>query len=473
MKKGVSYLVVALIIALGIVILYYWGGTPTGYAVLSEYGNQTVCESAGYTWENLTNQSCTNVTTCVNQTINCEPCLGYEDINGTQGNCINWTSCVNESCSTEENCTLVVIGGKCIGDVCDSDNLDLCLTEAGCTDAGGYWYDNICNAEEQPSCSNDLDLCEDETNCTDAGGYWYDDSCNIKEEEEENVSEEESTIQIQVIPIIPAFELSAADISDISLTAGSSQEILWSVSNTGGILLSACSVKPFGDYASWIVVSEDVLNLGSGEEGVFAFSVLLPEETETGSYLLNVSVECAEAAVSKDFTVDVVKKKLEFDLISADRTRKDRVRVIYSLRELSGEYQDVKLDFSLLNENNQEVANASENRSLDANASEEFSTNVRINESLLPVNETTNETIESELTLVVNFNSQIYSSSVMEKITLGTPIGGFAILGGIGTGEAIIFVVVLIVLIFIFIFARRMRKKGKTLKDLFRGKGSE
>ncbi len=145
------------------------------------------------------------------------------------------------------------------------------------------------------------------------------------------------------------------------------------------------------------------------------------------------------------------------------------MRVVYSLQELSGENQDVELGFSLLNENNQEVATASENQSIEANALQEFSVDIGINESLLPVNETTNETMESsELTLVVDFNSQIYSSSVSERITLGAPIGGFAIFAGIGAGEAIIFVVVLFVLIFIFVFARRMRKRGKTLKDLFK-----
>ena len=81
--------------------------------------------------------------------------------------------------------------------------------------------------------------------------------------------------------------------------------------------------------------------------------------------------------------------------------------------------------------------------------------------------ELANETMEnSELNLLVNFNSQVYSSSVSEPIVLGAPIGGFAIFEGVGAGEAIIFVVVLCVLVFIFIFARRMRKSGKTLRDI-------
>lgn len=33
--------------------------------------------------------------------------------------------------------------------VCSSDNLDLCLDETNCTDADGFWYDDICNEEEE------------------------------------------------------------------------------------------------------------------------------------------------------------------------------------------------------------------------------------------------------------------------------------------------------------------------------------
>ncbi len=32
---------------------------------------------------------------------------------------------------------------------CDSDNLNLCLDETNCTNADGYWYNDVCNEEEQ------------------------------------------------------------------------------------------------------------------------------------------------------------------------------------------------------------------------------------------------------------------------------------------------------------------------------------
>ena len=71
---------------------------------------------------------------------------------------------------------------------CDVDNLDLCLDEATCTAATGFWYGGVCNAEEEPACSNDLTLCDD-TNCVSEGaGHWYDanddgtQTCNAEEE---------------------------------------------------------------------------------------------------------------------------------------------------------------------------------------------------------------------------------------------------------------------------------------------------
>jgi len=33
--------------------------------------------------------------------------------------------------------------------LCDSDNLDLCLSETNCIDAEGYWYGGVCNEEEE------------------------------------------------------------------------------------------------------------------------------------------------------------------------------------------------------------------------------------------------------------------------------------------------------------------------------------
>ncbi|MBA7617099.1 hypothetical protein ES703_24409 [subsurface metagenome] len=357
--------------------------------------------------------------------------------------------------------------------VIENTTLDNCIDSSFDVDADGsyvfYIYANGTSGSAEvnssfsvitPSCSNDVDLCEDEINCIEiGGGYWYDGVCNAQKEQEPPPPEPPE-------PGPPEASLSASEISTLLLNPGSSQKATLVVTNTGTKHLISCKVRPMGEFDSWILVSEEATNINIGKQHEFSFDVTVPEETEEGIYSLKVSIGCSEIFATRDFTVDVVKKKLEFEVISADRTRDDRVRVLYSLEELSGNDQDVVFTFSLVDANNVEVGRAEVNHSIGANSIDEFRTNININESLLPINETTNETLESELTLNVNFNSQIYSSSIQEKVLIGAPIGGFAIFEGVGAGEAVIFVIVLFVLVFIFIFARRMRRKGKTLKDV-------
>ena len=164
-----------------------------------------------------------------------------------------------------------------------------------------------------------------------------------------------------------------------------------------------------------------------------------------------------------------MQKKLDLNITNVRRTRDDRVSVDYILTELAGEDQDVEILFSIKDSSGVLVGEASQNRSLNANESDDFRTNIPINETLLPVNETTGEPVETDLTLSAAFNSQVYSSTVLEPITLGAPIGGFAIFEGIGgAGGAILLIVVVLILIVIFFIARKMRQSGKTLGSLVR-----
>lgn len=436
MKKGASYVVVVIVIAAILVLLYSTGPKFTGYTIFPEYENQTSCENAGYTWEILTEENCTTITNCVNETVDCEPCLEYEDINGTQGDCIDWSSCIEENCTDVEECEDVEISGQCIEEVCGADYLELCLDETTCTDASGYWYDEVCNAEAQPiivtinepsgtknvdsgipieyvltgvenlsvSCMYSLKATSDDTivkpntTLTDcgsstfdvpneggyilyvyvvsSGGLFVDDSSfsvslssETEDTSEETTEEESSSSGSSVqVPLVRSYELTAKELSPISLNSGDSQDITWSISNTGLNTVSGCFVNPSGDYASWISTPGDKLTINSKEEAIFAFSVIVPEGTAEGSYSLGVILECAETAVSKDFSVEVLSSGI------------------------SGE--------------------------------EEASTET------------------------------------------GAPVGGFAIFSGVGAGGIIIFVIVLAALVFVFVFARRMRKTGKTLRDV-------
>ena len=145
-----------------------------------------------------------------------------------------------------------------------------------------------------------------------------------------------------------------------------------------------------------------------------------------------------------------VEKKIGFDIVSVQRAGSDNVRIIYILKELAGENQEINVSFSLLDLNNNKVAEVVELKEIVADSSEEFSTDVPLSRDFEA----------DELNLRANFNSEIYSSSVLKPVTLGGSIGGFAIfdLGNIGRGRAVLFLGVLLALIIIFIIIRKIRK---------------
>lgn len=194
-------------------------------------------------------------------------------------------------------------------------------------------------------------------------------SASNPEETPQETTPIESTIQVPVMATQQPkkTELIASDIASVSSTSAETIQETWTVSNTGTVPLSACHVVPQGELDSWLSVSEDSTNLNPGDSHDFAFSVLIPVATESGEYILSVSLECAETAASKDFSVSI----------------------------------------------------------------------------------TPAETSQA------------------------TPVGGFAIFGenGIGTGGAIIIVIVALSLVAIFLVARKMRREGKTLKDVLNNLG--
>lgn len=524
MKREVSVGIFAvLIVAAALLTVYYLNIGPTGQVIIGEYTDEESCVAANYTWENTTEEECTNQTIVTNQTVDCEPCLEYEDINGTQGECISWSSCVEETSSEEEVCEDVVTGGQCVGDVCSAESVEFCEDETSCEAEGGYWYGDVCNEGEEQvtvsvtepsdgyesgedipltftttgndiSCSYEItsdngtfmtegelsgcasttfDLSnydEDENyiaivyvtgptgNASDSSAeFWIDTPGAETSEEEEEIEE------VPVEPVVPQVQsitqISAGAVGGQDIIQGSSRALSVSVQNTGTEPVSSCALS---SDSGWVAVTEAAKGISPGTSAAFSFSINVPEETTIGASTLGLTVACAETSASSSVAVNVLEKKLDFNITDVQRTRDDRVRVLYVITELSGEDQEVEIFFSITDASGVEVGNASQNRSIDANETDDFRTNIPINETLLPVNETTGEPLEVDLTLSASFNSQIYSSSVLEPISLGAPLGGFAIFEGVGGGSIILLVVVLVVLGAIFFIARKLRKSRRS-----------
>ena len=221
-ERTVLFAVFALLAILAIGSMFIVKPKLTGFAVIEGY-NQSACVGAGYTWEDITEEVCTDisgceigVTGCVDT---CEECA--DEVTGgqctdldyvNQIDCENanqtWEDVIEEVCTdisgceigvtgcvdTCEECADEVTGGQCTGDVCDVDHVALCLDETTCTDATGYWYNDECNADEECvpetcaslsyDCGDISDECGGTLSCGSCeSGY----SCNVGSCEEDEV----------------------------------------------------------------------------------------------------------------------------------------------------------------------------------------------------------------------------------------------------------------------------------------------
>jgi len=321
MEKGdaLKYSIVVLIFVGLAAIILLVRPSPTGYAILSDYTTEADCTVAGYTWENLTEQNCTQILGCVECEEGCA--IEYTEVlcedNCTVGCGINDTACVEceEGCVTEysevlceegclescEECINVVIGGQCVGDICDSSHLDLCHDESDCNElADGYWYDASCHEEEctedddcigDEVCTSDNTCCEPDCSGKECGndgcggtcgtcdsGYSCDDGSCVEESlgsgSSATTTEEENKNLL----------LSGQD--KVLVSAGSSEEAELSVKNIGKYQLT-CEVQ--GD---WISSEQKISQLNKGEEVNIKYKVSVPAGIEAGVYSREVIVKC-------------------------------------------------------------------------------------------------------------------------------------------------------------------------------------
>lgn len=275
-----------------------------------------------------------------------------------------------------------------------------------------------------------------------------------KQNKTEEAPIEEQIIETPVQVPTQITELTIQNIESVTLNPLDSHNFNLVVRNTGNVPLSACILSVGGNYASWLSIPDSTQNINAGEEKNYAFSMNVPNDATEGSYAFPVTVQCAEISKNSEFSVQIVKKRVAFNLTAVERTRTNRVVVTYSLDELLNEEQTVQLEFFLYDAANQQVANASENQTLSAGESNEFSTNVPINESL-----------EGNLTLSVNLNSEQYSSSVREPIVLGSPTGFFVFGDNLGTTGNVLAIVILIIGAVVVFFLLKGKKISKKLSN--------
>lgn len=250
--------------------------------------------------------------------------------------------------------------------------------------------------------------------------------------------------------IVPVIQISLTPISSQEMAQGDSKNLTLTVQNTGNQPVSSCSLTFTGDNSSLASTSSSPQNINAGGSVSYPFLVDIPLNATPDTYTIGLSVTCSETFGSEDLSIDVVQKKLDFNITRVQRTSKNNVKVDYSLKDLTGSKQNVSILFYLIDNSSLAVANISQNETLNANKTEKYNANIPINSSL-----------NGNLTLSATVNAETYSSSVLEPITLGAPIGGFVIFGGQGGAVNIIVLVAIVVILgAVFFFVR----KGKTKK---------
>lgn len=249
-------------------------------------------------------------------------------------------------------------------------------------------------------------------------------------------------------------KINVREIPDMIANSGDIKKLNVYVENSQLKFIQGCKVVGMGNYSNWFS-SEEVRGLAGGESYEFLVDLKIPENAKSGDYILSLGVVCEGASKNISFNLEVLEKKLEFDLIEVKRVGKDQVRIFYSLKELSGINQNLELQFILFDYYNNQVAEIKQTNEMLSNSKKEFEVFVPVDESL-----------SGELSLLVNMNSETYSGFIQESVILGAPTTGFVLFGRTqGFDTTISIVIAIFFLIFaVFIIVRIIKYKKKINK---------
>jgi len=249
-------------------------------------------------------------------------------------------------------------------------------------------------------------------------------------------------------------DLEISNLSNLVVYPGDSKKLSLKAKNIGTSILNECYVVEKGNSNFWIL-SNEVKNLASGEIYDFVFDLTISEIIEVGKYDLEVVLKCQEINKSADLIVEIIDRKLNFEILDVERLTEEEVRVKYSLEELSNINQEIEIQFLLFDFEGKKIAEVQDVKGILANSKQN-------SEILIPIE----PSLEGEIRLLVNLNSETYSTFVSEDIILGAPISGLSIFGNSGQIDRIasVFIILLFLIGAFFIIRRILRHRKKITK---------
>lgn len=250
--------------------------------------------------------------------------------------------------------------------------------------------------------------------------------------------------------------VSISDIPGQNLYEDGTGTVTVQVQNTGTAGLSKCVLS--SDSSEWVSVSSGSQSINAGAAASYNLALSVPKNSDLGGHGIGLTLTCSETTTTKKLTINVLQKKLDFNVTNVQRTSIGNIRVYYSLSELSNTTQNVTLTFDLLDSNKNIFSNITQNRTIGADKTGLFTANMPINGSLFNVSQNTSVTLKSE------YSSSIFSGQFLKTIVLGAPTGGFlsgfAILGE-GSGSIVAGVIVLLVIVIIFFVVRKIIRRNR------------
>lgn len=185
------------------------------------------------------------------------------------------------------------------------------------------------------------------------------DNDDENEENEENEEEDEGELSISVGSAPVVSELSYTDVPSFEIRQGSARNMSVELINSGSSFLNGCSLGSSGAFDGWIQ-SDELFDLSPGEEGNYAFTLVIPLDAHPSNALLPLYVSCDEVTSTVLLNFDVREADFIFTFSRYERIP-DALDVYYILASRSEEQRVISIDYVLLNLDGTIVSSGQEN----------------------------------------------------------------------------------------------------------------